>query len=59
MIEASSTHIHNLEQATAAFRDFAEIMGIMRAKLIESGFTETGAESMVEVVAQEMLCHDD
>ena len=50
MLEISSTRQHDLEQASAAFRDVAEILGELRGQLLNQGFSEEGAESITESV---------
>lgn len=46
MMEVSSTRTHDLEQAQAAFRNTAEVLGILRSELVTNGFSEEGAESI-------------
>ena len=48
MLEISSTHQHDLEQASAAFRDAAELLAELRGQLLTKGFSVEGAESMCE-----------
>lgn len=47
-IELSSTRQHDIEQASAAFRNTAEILAELRGQLINHGFSEEAAESMCE-----------
>lgn len=50
MLELSSTRQHDLEQASAMFRDVAEILAELRGQLLNHGFSVEGAESITESV---------
>ena len=49
MLELSSTAIHDREQANAAFREAALILGDLRSQLVDAGFSNDAAESMCEI----------
>lgn len=55
MLEISSTRQHDLEQASAAFRMYAEVLGELRGQLLKQGFTVEGAESITESLMIVML----
>lgn len=48
MLEVSSTRLHDLEQASAAFRQVAEVLAELRGQLIAVGFSPESAESISE-----------
>lgn len=38
------------DQTAAAFRDLASSLGVFRVQLLDSGFTERGAETLVDTL---------
>ncbi len=51
----SAEDIHDLEQASVPLRRLAQILGLLREKLIDEGFTEEGAEKQTAIFATAVL----
>ncbi len=54
-LAVSASDIVALEQAEGPFRRLAAMLGLLREKLIDEGFTEEGAEEQVAVFATAVL----
>ena len=50
-VPVSENWVHQLEQATGAFRQAAEMLAAFKKQLIKQGFTEEGAEALTDTFA--------